>query len=108
MTQISCVVEKALESLTNNLGIGVNFVKFTSTDDDDRTAKLFKMLKDKGETFSPNMVYDWAINHVKWQEEEADKLAEIADSVLRGTAKISQIPYWRDNLIDDFQDECEK
>lgn len=102
---ISCIVEKALESLTRSLGMGTKFVKFSNTDDKNRTIKLFEMLLDEGEIFNPDEIGEWVVKNPKWGEKEVNKLLEIVETILvvrnRGYSD-----YWRDDLIEDFRKKC--
>ncbi|MCC7559763.1 MAG: hypothetical protein KO318_04955 [Methanobacterium sp.] len=99
----SCVVEKALETLTmlhshSNHELGNN-------QDKAQAAELFHRLISAGEDYDPISIRKWAIKN-GWSSKGADRLEYIAKSIIERKRIRKNAMSWRADLIKQFQDEC--
>lgn len=90
------VVEQALRSLMEaiNEETGIDHPL-----DRNRTIQTFIILKEGGETFSPEEVEAWLMVERGWTATDAQEVAEIAQKILEGR-KLRTQAAWREDILE--------
>jgi len=67
--------------------------------DRDTAAQSFVILKEGGETYSPDEIKAWLISRAGWRATHAHEVAEVAAEVLLGKKSGNGIPAWPGNAL---------
>jgi len=96
------VVAVALTALTNlvNLSSGIGHPS-----DRPKAIWAFKLLRDAGESFTPQEIRDGA-SHRGWRSTHAAELAQVADGVLKGRALRGGTNPLRPDVVERWRDEA--
>ena len=97
------VVEEALKSLTGRVNVSTGIVHPS-----DRSAaiQMFEILRDAGETFTPEEVKAWLTAKGGWKATYAQEVADVARKILEGRKLKSEGQAWADNILDQWRESA--
>lgn len=99
-------VRAALETLTSQINLSTGL---SHSSDKAAASEMFQLLKSSGEAFNPEEVKSWLVSQLRWQPEQANDAAEIAQNVLSGkTMRSGSSTRWASDIVSYWKEEGTK
>jgi len=99
----SRVVEEGLRSLTSRVNVSTGIAHPS-----DRSAaiQMFEILRNAGETFTPEEVKAWLTAKGGWKATDAQEVAEVAGRILEGRTLRRGSQAWADNILNQWRESA--